>query len=136
MQLLKKQYLKYHDVFWQLCRFGVVGFTSAFVNWIGVVFFVHFFDWHPLLANILAFFIAFNVSFVGHHYWTFSKQATNKQPWGRFLAVAILGFCLTEGLYALLLHVMGKELYAIALILTLLIVPPVTFVFSKFWAFK
>ena len=119
----------------QVGRFGIVGVSAAVVNFAVVVAIVEWFGWNPLLANIVAFAIAYQVSFFGHNYWTFGRQTATSIPWLKFLLVALASFALSESLFFVFLHFVGLY-YPIALILVLIMVPPITFVLSKFWAFR
>lgn len=53
----------------------------------------------------------------------------------KFFLVSGLSFCLNESLYAIFLEELHLY-YSVALALVLLIVPPVTFILSKLWAFR
>jgi len=128
-------FTKYHPLMWQLVRFGLVGITAATVNFALVIFLVESFGWRPLLANIVAFIIAYQVSFSGHHYWTFKSTTVFAHNWRKFLVVALLSLGLTECLFYVFLHPLGLY-YPLALFCTLVIVPPITFVLSKCWAFR
>lgn len=123
-----------HSAFWQLFRFGVIGGIAAFTQLVGVFILVDGFHLHPLLANVFAFLIAFQVSYYGHKLWTFSSEAKHSHAMSKFLVVATLSFILNEGLYSYFLHEFNLN-YLVTLIIVLLIVPPVTFILSKFWAF-
>lgn len=130
----------YHGLFgdhWfgQVGRFGAVGVTAAVVNFVVVLGLVSAGLLSPLLANIFAFILAFQVSFFGHKRWTFKHDGAHLSAASKFFIVALLSFLLNEGLFAALLT--GAQLaYPLALLLTLAIVPPLTFAFSKVWAFK
>lgn len=120
----------------QMLIFGIVGIIAAGVHFILVILLVHWLHWLPLVANILAFLIAFQVSYQGHSLWTFSWQTFDqKTALRRFFIVAAGSFGLNEALFALLLHVFDWP-YPYALILVLLVVPPLTFIVSKLWAFQ
>ena len=126
---------QYQPIILQLMRFGVVGLTAASVNFLLVVIFVETLHWRPLLANLLAFVIAYQVSFAGHNFWTFKSNLSKKSVWCRFFLVAIISLALNEGLFYVFLHPFGLY-YPIALLITLILVPPVTFVLGKYWAFN
>lgn len=120
----------------QIIRFGLIGCCAAIVNIIMVVWLVEKFNFHPLIANIFAFFIAFNISYLGHRYWSFAEANTKHQTaLPRFLLVAIASFILNEGLFYIFLNIFNFY-YKIALLLVLIIVPIFTFVSSKWWVFK
>ncbi|MEJ6004235.1 GtrA family protein [Paucibacter sp. AS339] len=118
-----------------LAWFGVIGASAAAVH-MGVVWgLVSQLQWPALAANVLGFLLAFCVSFLGHHRLTFAaQQSSAKQALPRFAAVALLGFISNESLYALLLKA-GME-YRLALFLVLLAVAAMTWLLSRFWAFR
>lgn len=117
----------------QLARFGVVGIAAMAVHWLVVAALVPL-GLAPLLANIVAFAVAFNVSYAGHRHWTFAATARHESTFKRFLGVALLSFALNEILYYLLLRA-GLE-YRVALFLVLVAVAALTFVLSRYWAFR
>ncbi len=89
-----------------------------------------------IIANIFAFLSAYPVSYYGHNFFTFSEHKHQvKDSIKKFFLVALLGFCLNEGGYFILLTY-TKLHYLEALIIILLLVPISTFVLAKFWAFK
>jgi putative flippase GtrA len=120
----------FKPLFW----FVVVGCTAALVH-LGVVWaMVEQLRVPPLAANVLAFCVAFCVSFLGHHGLSFAAQnAPRGRAAARFLLVALLGFVLNETLYAILLR-LGWD-YRFALVLVLGLVAVCTFVLARLWAF-
>lgn len=119
----------------QIFRFGVVGTNAAIVHLAALMALVEFVRLTPLLANVFAFLIAYQVSFWGHRRWTFSSQSVTRHAWIKFFVVAGLSFVLNESLFAIFLHLCHLY-YFVAIILTLIIVPPLTFIASKLWAFS
>lgn len=120
----------------QLIKFGFVGGFATIVNYLAVVFFVEVFHLTPLIANVIAFLIAWQVSFRGHRYWTFRTHTVlYHKAMTRFFTLSIFSFALNETLFAFFLKVLHLH-YAIALLIVLMIIPPITFVISKLWAFK
>lgn len=153
----------------ELMRFGVVGVAAMATHWCVVALLVPL-GMQPLLANVIGFCIAFNVSFLGHHHWTFATASTqphsnnrpsssnqsssNNQPiannpssnsktdsnnkketFKRFAGVAILGFVSNEVMYALLLKFTHMD-YRAALFIVLIAVAGMTYLLSRFWAFR
>lgn len=119
----------------QLTQFGLVGVTAAAVNYAIVVYIVSHFSWHPLEANVLAFCVAFQVSYFGHRRFTFSGTSTvHKEAYTKLLAWQVCNLGITElFFYALLLSHLP---YQIALLIVLATMPIVTFTVSRFWIFK
>jgi putative flippase GtrA len=118
----------------QLARFGVIGIAAMVVHWCVVALFVPL-GIAPLLANVIGFCIAFNVSFFGHHHWTFASADSQRNTFKRFLGVAVLGFVVNECMYSLLLTFTRLD-YRVALGIVLIAVAGLTFVLSRFWAFR
>jgi len=118
-----------------LLWFGLVGASAAAVHF-GVVWaLVEICGWPALAANVAGFLLAFGVSFAGHHHLSFAAQkARVGESLPRFAAVAVLGFVSNELLYALLLS-QGME-YRLALLLVLVLVAAMTWMLSRFWAFR
>lgn len=118
----------------QLARFGVIGVAAMAVHWCMVAILVPL-GLAPLIANIIAFCIAFNVSFFGHHHWTFATGDSQRNTFKRFLGVAVLGFVVNEFMYSLLLKFTGLD-YRVALFIVLTAVAGLTFLLSRLWAFR
>mgnify|MGYP002147598213 FL=1 len=90
----------------------------------------------PLWANVLAFLVAFVVSYNGHALLTFSAaQARGWPVVAKFFAVACLSFVANEALYYIALNWLHWH-YFWSLAAVLVLVAIGTFVMSKFWAFK
>jgi putative flippase GtrA len=120
----------------QLIRFAVIGCTAMGIHWSTVVLLVQRWDLPPLIANILGFLLAFQISYLGHYRWTFkATHLSHKTTSVRFFATACLGFFLSESFYALALY-MTPLPYELSLIIVLFLISTSTFVLSKFWAFS
>ncbi|RYF27096.1 MAG: GtrA family protein [Comamonadaceae bacterium] len=90
----------------------------------------------PLAANVLAFLVAFVVSYHGHALLTFaSAQARGAAVAARYFAVASLSFAANEVLYYVALYRLHWHWFW-SLAAVLVLVAAGTFVLSKFWAFK
>ena len=119
----------------QLFWFGVVGVTAMLVH-LGTVSLM-FVPWgiHPLVANVLGFLIAFQVSHAGHRAFTFTtSSASVSHTRLRFFAVAVGSFLVNEVLYAALLHFTTLD-YRVALAIVLVVVAALTFFLARNWAF-
>lgn len=124
----------------RVLRFGIVGLTAAAVHYWVVIGLVELAHIAPLHANVGGFVVAFWVSYFGHRHWTFSdavaSHADGAHPsFIRFLAVALLGFCMNQLLFYLLLRYVGLPYY-VALALVVFTVAVMTYVLSKLWAFR
>lgn len=118
----------------RLLFFTGIGGTAAFIHILVVLNLVTYLNLQPLLANIFAFLVAFNVSYLGHKYLTFSNLQNQKQlSLPHFFLVAASGGILNELLYFLLLHYTHLN-YLISLILVLGSVAVYSYFLSRFWA--
>ena len=118
-----------------LVYFGLVGASAAALHFCVVWLLVSQWQMAALAANVAGFVLAFGVSFVGHHRFSFaSSQAKTGAALPRFAIVALLGFTCNELLYGLLLAA-GLE-YRLALLLVLLAVAAMTWILSRHWAFR
>ena len=120
----------------QLVQFALVGGAAAAMHLAVVALLVQAGALPPLAANVLAFLLAFVVSYNGHALLTFSD--TKARGWavlGKYFAVACLSFVVNELLYWWLLNSLHWN-YLISLFLVLVVVAVATFVLSKFWAFS
>lgn len=117
-------------------QFVVVGGSAAATHLLVVGLLVQALGLQPLVANVLAFLVAFVVSYNGHVLLTFSQ--TNARGWAtmaRFFSVSCLSFVCNELLYMAVLHWLHWH-YFWGLACVLVFVAVGTFVLSKFWAFK
>ncbi|GAB2795123.1 GtrA family protein [Halomonas shantousis] len=118
--------------FGKLVRFGIVGGGATLVHlvvaWTLLYFAPH---WSPLIVNFIAFLVAFSFSYLGHRHFTFNSEGSV----AKFFVVAFAGFALNNGLLAILLGVTQLPDY-VALTITTLLVPIVSYLAARLWAFK
>ncbi len=120
----------------QLLQFVLVGGSAAATHLAVVGLLVSLGGMLPLWANVLAFLVAFVVSYNGHALLTFSAaQARGWPVVAKFFAVACLSFAANEALYYIALNWLHWH-YFWSLAAVLVLVAIGTFVMSKFWAFK
>lgn len=119
----------------ELLWFGIVGVSAMLLHFLLVAVILVPFGLPPLLANILAFLLAFQVSYWGHRHKTFEAvHVPHRQALPRFFMVACLSFALNEAMYFVLLRFTPLD-YRLSLLIVLATVAVFTFVFSKLWAF-
>lgn len=120
----------------QLAFFGGVGAAAAATHYLVVLALVPL-GLHPLLANVVAFAVAFQVSYFGHRHLTFAstaRQLPHRQTLPRFLLVAVTSFLLNEAMFFLLLRYTTLP-YQLSLAIVLVTVAALTFVLSRRFAF-
>jgi putative flippase GtrA len=117
-------------------RFAIVGVVATLTHMLLALTLLNLGGLPPLPANILAFCVAFFVSFAGHSFWTFRGHGAElKASMVRLLITAGCGFLLNNGTLWLLLVLtaLGDDL---SVILAALVVPPATYLMNKFWVFR
>lgn len=127
--------IKLPPIAWQIARFGVVGLTAAAIHFFTVVSVVQLSGLNPLIANVIGFLVAFQMSYWGHRKWTFQASAMlHRVAVPKLLIVQLANFAANETLFYifLTLHIP----YTIALLIVLTILPIFTFLCSKFWVFS
>lgn len=118
----------------QVLFFSGIGASAALTHLLIVLNLVSHFDIAPLVANVFAFFIAFNISYLGHKHLTFSQLENEKElSLPHFFLVASSAGCLNEILYYLLLNYTNIH-YLLSLIVVLGLVAIYSFLLSRFWA--
>lgn len=119
------------ELFW----FGLIGVSAMLAHFLLVSVLLVPLGMRPLVANVVAYLLAFQVSYWGHRVKTFEAgHLPHSQTLPRFFTVATLSFLLNEALYFLLLHFTTLD-YRIALLIVLFTVAVVTFVLSRLWVF-
>lgn len=117
-------------------KFILVGSLAAATHFIALIFFVQFIEVKPAAANILAFFVAFLVSFIGHYQLTF-RQTTHSflQALWRWFCSSLLGFVLNQALFLFGLNHFGQKAYVLIWLVITVFITMITFLLGKFWAF-
>ncbi len=117
-------------------QFVLVGAAAAATHLAVMGLLVGWAGMAPLAANVLAFLVAFAVSYNGHALLTFSaSNSRGRAAMARYFAVACLSFAANEVLYFVALHILHWH-YFWSQAGVLVLVAVCTFVLSKFWAFK
>src|SRR5690554_101079 len=116
-------------------RFIAVGVSALLTHWLVVILLVSAASLPPLVANVFAFLVAFNVCYFGHRHLTFNAgERSHRQTLPRFATVAASSFLVNEALYWLLLNFTPLR-YDLAMLLVLGTVAGMTYLLGKFWAF-
>lgn len=119
----------------QLMRFGLVGVIAAAVHFFIVVNLVQSYGYEPLVANIAAFLVSFQLSYYGHRRFTFYGTTTvHAVAFPKLLTLQIFNFIANESLFYFLLSLHLP--YQLALLIVLSVLPIFTFAVSKFWIFQ
>lgn len=122
----------------QAIHFVIVGIAAATVHFVSLVGWVQWGKVSPVYANVLAFLLAFCVSFSGHYYLTFQSQNKHsfRSSLGRWFVTSIGGFTLNQLIFLVGIYYLGIEWYRIVWIFATGLVIVITFILGKFWAFS
>lgn len=118
----------------QLVLFSGIGVSAAAVHVLVVLTLVTYLDLEPLIANVFAFLLAFNISYLGHRYLTFAALDQQKKlSLPHFFIVASSAGLINELLYFLLLHYTSIN-YLLALTTVLGLAAVYSYTLSRCWA--
>ena len=118
----------------QLLRFGVVG-VMATATHVGVAAsLIEAAGWHAVIGNAAAFLCAVLVSYLANYYWTFGTANRHARAVPRFAVIGVSGFLLNAGLMYGVVSVLQLD-YRAGLAAVVTLVPALTFVASRKWAF-
>jgi len=119
----------------QSIKFVMVGGLAACVHFLVVILLVELFNINPLIANIIAFLVAFCVSFSGQRLFTFaSSNKSIKESLLPYFLISLTSFICNELSLSFAIYVLNLP-YQIALFSVLIIVAIGTYFSSKRWAF-
>jgi putative flippase GtrA len=123
-----------HPQLRQLAMFGMIGVTATAAQaaialwthaWIGLP---------PVAANGLGYVCSCSVSYLGNAWLTFRRPALHGPTFLRYVGVSIVGLILSEALTFLCADLLSWP-FAVALIPVVTLVPLLSFVLSKSYAF-
>ena len=116
-------------------RFTLVGIAATCVHVCIVWALITQFEIEVLLANLVAFMTAFLVSFSGQYAWTFRSSRKWHSALLRFSIISLFAFGLNN---IALMTLLGLEFIpdSHAAILAVCIIPVITYLAGRFWAFS
>jgi putative flippase GtrA len=122
----------------QAGRFGVVGVAATAAH-LGIYFcLAEYLHLAPLVANTIAFVLAFCISFMGQAGWTFRDHADSQWITShrllRFLIASIAGFASNTLIVAIVVIWCGLP-SAYALPFMAILVPAALFLLNRYWVF-
>ena len=83
----------------ELFRFGCVGVVAVAVHFSLVMFAVSVGGMLPLVANIFAFLIAFQVSYWGHRLFTFKVDTAHREALPKLMLIQLINLAANESLF-------------------------------------
>ena len=118
----------------QALSFSAVGIVATLAHVLIAWAIINLTILNPYVGNLLGACTAFAVSFFGNAGLTFRTERSLWDCAPRYACISLFSFIMTSAILAFVQHE-GLPTYAYAL-LVLAVVPPVTFLLSKFWVFR
>lgn len=116
-------------------RFSLIGIAAACIH-IGIIWIlIAQTDISVLIANFVAFMIAFGFSFIGQYFWTFRSTSNLRRTLLRFFSVALGAFITNNLILVVLLNAQLLD-DLLAAVLAVFVVPLITYLAGRFWAFR
>jgi putative flippase GtrA len=116
-------------------RFAIIGVLATIVHIAIVWVLIAHAGLFPIVANLLAFLVAFILSFSGHYYWTFYSRSDRMQALRRFFVISGSAFVLNN---IVLTGLLSIEIITtvMAAIYAAFLIPAFTFILSRLWVFN
>ena len=116
-------------------RFGVVGLFATTVHVLVAIRLVSATALPVLFANLVAFLVAFSISFAGNYYWTFRAPGKPANAMRRYFLISVSAFSANTVLLAGLLRA-GWLSPAGSTAAAAVVIPCITFLASRLWGFR
>ena len=122
-------------LFRSLLAFGTIGVLASLVHASLGVIFVKTSLFAPFTANALGYCAGFFVSYFGHYRFSFASNLAHNKAMPRFLVVSGVGFFLNQIIVLVAVYLGGLSYY-FTLLIIFSVVPAITYILAKTWAFK
>jgi putative flippase GtrA len=120
----------------EIIRFGVVGLTATAMHYLTLILMVELLAIPPTLANGLAFLCALFITYLGQSLWVFQERSQHSiTQMLRFTVSLGVGLLSNMAIMAVSMHALGLG-YQNGFLLSLLLVPVLSFMINRFWVFN
>jgi putative flippase GtrA len=116
-------------------KFSLVGGASTLLHTLVLFAMLYLFHTSTILANTGGFLTAFILSFLGHSKWTFAYTGKPLLAVCRFFCIALLAFIANLAMMHLLQEYSPATAPALRLLLSIGIMPFITYTLGRVWAF-
>jgi putative flippase GtrA len=116
-------------------RFVVTGLLATATHASAFVMLIELASLRAVYAAVCSFLVALGVSYTLNYHWTFKAGGRHRVALPRFVLVALVGLILNIGITYLVVDIWSLW-YGYALIAVVTAIPVVTYVLSRFWAFR
>jgi len=118
-----------------LIRFGLTGILATLTHATVFVLLIELVLIRPVYAALPAFLSALAVSYALNYRWTFASDGPHGVVFPRFIVVCVAGLLLNL-LITYLVVDRWRFGYGYALLAVVALVPPSTYLLSRFWVFR
>ncbi|RAK60846.1 GtrA family protein [Phenylobacterium hankyongense] len=119
----------------QGATFAFVGLTATAVHVVTALSARSWLQASALEANLIGYGFAVLISYFGNARFTFGKAALRGGQFARFVAVSLFGLALNQAITFVAVNRLGLD-FRLALGVVVVVVPAVSFVLSRLWAFR
>ncbi len=119
----------------QVGLFIVVGVAATLCNAAVAIAAQRLLGVAPLTASLIGYLSAVGISYLGNSLLTFRRPVMHGPQFAKFVVISLVGFAINQTIVFLATSRLHWPL-VVAEIPVVLIVPPSTFLMSKFWAFR
>lgn len=119
----------------QIKRFISVGVIATLVHIFVAMIVESIFNFTPQVANFSGFCSATGLSYVGHIIFTFEGSSRHAVNLARFIVVSIAGLVASSVITYIVITVLNGP-FSLAMMMVAVVVPSLTFLGLKFWAFS
>ena len=116
-------------------RFGVVGVLATMTHFVVLAIMLSLAHTGPVSSNVVAYFLALGVSFIGHHFWTFRSSGAFLPTFLRFFGASGCAFLISSLLLVFLIRIV-KVSDPIAAFMSAAVIPLITYSASRLWVFR
>jgi putative flippase GtrA len=118
----------------EILRFGIVGITATAVHLGVLAAGVELLNVPPVVMNGAAFCVAVSITYFGQSLWVFRAGRRDAGQISRFATSVLIGVLGNMAIMAFSVHILDVP-YLYGFIASLILVPAVSFLLSKFWVF-
>jgi putative flippase GtrA len=119
----------------RIARFGFVGLTAMATHIAVANVALAYAFGSAYVASLSGFLVAFCVSYLGHYHFTFGEGQGHTKALPRFFLVAVSGF-LASLLVLKVIATYGSVPPAASLTVSILVIPGLTYLAARLWAFR
>lgn len=119
----------------RIARFGFVGLSAMVTHIVVANAVLAYVIDSAYAASLAGFLVAFCVSYLGHYHFTFGEGQGHAKALPRFFLVAVSGF-LASLMVLKVIATYSAVPPAVSLTLSILVIPGLTYLAARLWAFR